>query len=373
MRHRAVAHAEQAARRQAIRDRSTLLAEFVASRGLDLPSHGIVDSVRVSLLQPLHGRDRRQIEDKGFVPVAGMARCKRGPNDQLFDIEPGAERYLRREDGCRLFVHERKLAVTASLPRLLGLTNDRLHELSEADVVAALQAITRDLFPITTHKAQLGDREWAVAEIALALDRETDVQKVLRGYELSKWPRTLSAPQRWTGGLAWAGTDNRLTVYDKGLEMRSRGCSGAPDPGTVLRVERQWRGPETLARLAELLAPTDYRPERIRLVESSRNGVFAVPHYFDHRALHTALAYEIAQLDPPIEVFHTRRETIAGHMARCARFDAAMRATCDPKTYREYGKIKRLLERASVIPDSLLNICYGSVRRTSPGYFLASS
>lgn len=373
MRHRAAAHAAQAARRQAIRDRATLLAEFVASRGLDLPSHGVVDSVRVSLLQPLHGRDRRQLEEKGFVPVAGSARCKRGPNDQLFDIEPGAERYLRREDGCRLFVHERKLAVTASLPRILGLSNDRLHELSEADVVAALQAITHDLFPITTYKAQFGDRKWAVAEIALALDRETDVQRVLRGYELSKWPRTLSAPQRWTGGLAWAGTDNRLTVYDKGLEMRSRGCSGAPDPGTILRVERQWRGPETLARLAELLAPTGYRPERIRLVESCRNGVFAVPYYLDHRALHTALAYEIAQLDPPIEVFHTRRETIAGHMARCATFDAAMRATCDPKTYREYGKIKRLLDRASVIPDSLLNICYGSSRRTVAGYFLGSS
>lgn len=373
MRHRAVAHAEQAARSQAIHDRATLLSEFVASRGLVLPSHGIVDSVRVSLLQPLHGRDRRQLESNGFEPVAGTARCKRGPNDQLFDIEPGAERYLRREDGCRLFVHERKLAVAASLPRILGLSNDRLDELSEADVVAALQAITRDLFPITTYKAQFGDRVWAIAEAALAIDSETDVQRVLRGYELSKWPRTLSAPQRWTGGLAWAGADNRLTVYDKGLEMRSRGCVDAPETGTVLRVERQWRGPETLARLGEFLAPIDYRPERVRLVETCRNGVFAVPHYLDHSALHSALAYEIAQLDPPIEVFHTRRETIAGHMSRCSEFDAAMRATCDPKTYRAYGKIKRLLERASVLPDSLLNICYGSPRRKMPGYFVPSS
>lgn len=333
----------------------------------------MVDTVRVTLLHPLHARDRKSLHDLGFAPVSGTTRCKRGPNDQLFDIEPGAERYVRRRDGCRLFVHATKLSVVASMPRVLGLTNDRLHELREVDVISALEAITLRLFPVTSSWAHLRKQEWAIAEIALTLDIETDVQRLLRGYELSRWPRTTSAPRLWPGGLVWAGTDNRLTVYDKGTEMRRRGQDAAPAPGTRLRVERQWRGPESLAKLGDLLALAGYRPERLRLVQRCRNGVFAVPHSLDNRLLHTALAIEIAQLDPPIQVFHKRREVIAGHMARCPEFDAGMRATCDPKTYRELGRIKRLLERASVLPDSLLNLCYGRPSPATAGYFLPST
>lgn len=285
-------------------------------------------------------------------------RAKRGPNDRVFDPEPGAELLLRQSDGCRVYIFKTRVAVTACLARVRGLTNDRLNELAEPDVVAACRAVTEDLLPWTTHHASVYNIEWGVVELALARDVLADATDFCSAYEQAKWVPVRSMPIRYKSGLAWSGAENRLTIYDKGREMIAHGTLGGPSPGEVMRVERQWRGARAISKLASELA---HGPgHSIRFVEHGSEGKpVAVRRVIEHSLLHGLLARELSLLDQPSPVGVSRVNAIAIHINECPPFLLLMRNNTDPKTFRSYRQLAltHALEKAGV--RTLLQACYG--------------
>lgn len=325
---------------------------------LRLPSHGVIDHVKFSLLWPLAGLDRERLSSVGFNHERVKMRAKRGPDGSVFDPEDGAELLRRESDGARVAVWPTRVAVIASLSRVLGLSNDRLHELSESDAVTATRQMTTELLPWTSCRAALRGYDWGLIEWSLAIDVRADARHFASAYRSAKWGRVRSLPQLYRGrSLAWQGTDSRLTLYDKGQEMFEHGTPGGPSPGEVMRVERQWRGAAAMTRVSHDLA-TATGPS-LRFVERRNDGrVVALPRSIGHRALHGVLARELTLLDQPIPVGVSRLDVIAQHMNECPRFFEMMRESADPKTFRGYRQ-RMLAHRLEPTGGrTLLEVCY---------------
>jgi hypothetical protein len=330
--------------------------QFEKEHELVFPSHGIIDHVRLSLLEPLAKRDRRSLTDLGFEPERHWMQAKRGPGNHPYDAEPGAEVLVRASDGCRVFLWPDRVAVVGSLSRILGLTNDRLAELSPFDAVEACARMS-GLFPLTTCRASIEDRHWAVLEVALTIDVPADAQRFARAYVKSRWTRVRSMPKPYPRGLAWGGADNRLTLYDKGAEMREHGLPGPP-PGSVMRVEREWRGARAISALARAIEHGTTGPRLLFVKRRERAGTFTLSLPLDHRVLHGVLAQELSRLDRPLPLLGKVADVCAAEMAENERFHESIRQAADPKTYRKYRR-KMLAVKAEGMP-TLLQVCYGA-------------
>ena len=334
------------------------LQEFESRHGLNIPSAGIIDHARISLLHPVVERDRARLCDLGFVPTAAKLRAKRGPGDFVYDAEPGSELLVRESDGCRVNLWNTRIASTVSLARILGMTNDLLHELTERDVSLACFTVTKQLFPWTTRVAGLLDREWGSVELALAVDVRADARAYADIYENTRWKRTRGLPKRYRNGLAWSGSNNRLTTYDKGEEMRRRGIPGAPPRGTVMRVEREWRGARAVDRLGESIAHS--RGPRIPLVGSNADGVRTVFNRpVDHRVLHQLMALELSVLDTPTALRKSRQDVIAAQMVKDSSFRHEMQLVSDRKTNKNDRQRMLAIELEQVGLPTLLQATYG--------------
>lgn len=333
-----------------------------------IPSHGVIDHVRLSLLSPLAQRDRRRLPDLGFEPERHWMRAKRGPGNLAYDAEPGAEVMVRASDGCRVQIWPGRLAVVGSLARILGRTNDRLAELSSFDAVEACARMS-GLFPWTTRLASIENKHWAVVEAALAIDVPMDAKRYARAYVKSRWARVRSMPKPYPRGLAWGGADNRLTLYDKGAEMREHGLAGGPLPGTVMRVEREWRGARAISALAGAIEHGTTGPRLLFVKLREKVRAFTMPLWLDHRVLHGVLAQELSRLDVPLPLGDSPADVIAAFMIECERFHEALRRAWDPKTYRKHRR-KMLALKTQGMP-TLLQACYG--RASVRGVVLAPS
>lgn len=332
------------------------LVDFETEFDLDIPSTGIIDHSRFSLPHPLVERDRDHLSKLGFAPTASSMRAKRGPGDFVYDAEPGSELLVRESDGCRVNLWSNRIASTVSLARLLGKTNDRLHELTEQEVATSCTAVTRLLFPWTTRVAGLLAREWGSAELALAVDVLADARAYAATYEFTRWNRTRRMPSRYRNGIVWNGSNNRLTFYDKGEEMRRRGLPGAPPRGTVMRVEREWRGARAVERLGEFIAHA--RGPRIPILGSDANGTRTVLNRpIDHRVLHQLQALELNALDAPTTLRRSRQNVIAAHMLKAPQFRHEMELDSDRKTSKHDRERMLAIELEEVGLPTLLQVC----------------
>jgi len=329
--------------------------QFEKEHDLAFPSHGIIDHVRLSLLEPLAKRDRRSLSDLGFEPERHWMRAKRGPGNLPYDAEPGAEVLVRASDGCRVQIWPDRVAVVGSLSRILGLTNDRLAELSPFDAAEACGRMS-GLFPLTTCRASIEDGHWAVLEAALTIDVPAEAKRFASAYEKSKWTRVRSMPKRHPRGLEWGGADNRLTLYDKGAEMREHGLAGPP-PGSVMRVEREWRGARAITALAGAIEQGTTGPPLLFVKRREKVGTFTMPLWLDHRVLHGVLAQELNRLDAPLPLGASAADVLAAFMNENERLHEALRQVWDPKTYRKHRR-KMLALKAEGLP-TLLQACYG--------------
>ena len=355
-------HAHRRSREEKLRhdEQRMRLIEFEKEHDLLIPSKGIIDHCRFSLLQPLVSLDRERLFGSGFQPASIDLRAKRGPGDEIFDPEPGAELLLREVDGCRVLVWPERVAVIASLSRVLGFTNDRLDELTELDVMDACRRVTNDLLPWTTRRAHLAGDDWAIAEIALAIDVLEDARRYADAYESIIWRRARKPPHRYKRGLVWAGSDNRLTLYDKGAEMKRRGLSHGPLPGEMMRVERQWSGCRSITSFADAISH-GHGPRLPFLVAPSGNRPVALRSPLDHRVLHQLLAKELSLLDAPLPLSGSRVDALAAHMAECQRFHEIMRHSTDRKTYQKYRRKMLAVRQESAGLPTLLRACYGGL------------
>ncbi len=303
-----------------LRKQSKQVKLFEKENSLFIPSKGIIDHVRFSLLHRLEERDRARLNDAGFERRAMTMRAKRAPGDFVYDPDPGAELLLRESDGCRIFVWPGRMAVVASLSRVIGLTNDRLHELAARDVVRAYTTITDKLLPWSTICAKFQNEAWGLAEIALAIDVQADSKQYAAAYEKTKWRHVQKLPNKYPRGLVWKGTDHRLTIYDKGAEMQKRGVPDAPAKGTVMRVEREWQGVDAIT---QFVRSTAYGSGPLLPFLFRRTlGVSPFPSLgpIDNVVFHQLLASELALLDRPLPLGETLGDAFAVHMAECERF-----------------------------------------------------
>ena len=340
--------------------------EFALEHGVSFPSFGIIDHVRLSLLHPITKLDRDRLAANGFETERVTVRAKRAPRDHVYDPEPGAELLVRSSDGCRVRIWHNRIAVIGSLSRILGATNDQLHELTERDAILATRMLTKELLPWTTLRASLDGEEWAVLEIALAIDVPCDAWTYAEAYELSRWKPTNKLPKRYPRGLAWEGSENRLTLYDKGSEMIHRGLDGAPPPGTLMRVERQWQGARAIARLGNEISH-GRGPSVALMTRHPQGGLVPLPCPIENRVLHHALARELSLLDDPLRSTDSRVDAFAEHMIECPQFHEIVRLRTDPKTYAKYRRRMLEMKRAAGGLQTLLKACYGALdgRRVS--------
>lgn len=290
--------------------------------------------------------------------MASKMRAKRGPGGFVYDAEPGSELLVREFDGCRVNIWEARITSTASLARCLGKTNALLHELAESDVVGAHTAVTRQLFPWTTRKASFIGQEWGAVELALAVDVLADARAYADIYQNTRWNRTRKMPTRFRNGLAWPGSDNRLTVYDKGVEMRKHGIPGAPPTGAVMRVEREWQGARAIERVAEFIAHA-WGPGVPMVVGRPEGGRTVLARPIDHRVLHQLLAVELNALDTPTTLRGSRLDVIAAQMVKDADFRHEMELASDRKTNQSDRERMLAIELEQVGLPSLLHACYG--------------
>lgn len=335
------------------------LTQLVEDNKLVIPTHGIIDHARFSLLQPIVGLDREALANSGFTPAPMKLWAVRGPKGVISDAEAdGAEILLRQSDGQRLSIWGDRVASVASLSRTLGLTNDRLHELSERDVVAAYHLITDEVLPWTTRVAQFSERSWAMSEIALTVDVLADSRTYANIYEKARWKHSRKPPRRFDRGLAWEGWSNRLTLYDKGWKMMMDGVEGGPLPGEIMRIERQWRYARGVATLAASIEH-GHGPTLPMLVSGPNGGYVGLSRSIEHRVLHQVLARELADLDEPLPLLGSRIDAIALHMAECDRFYDLMQLHADRKTLKGYrGRmLGAILDREGL--PSLLQLAYG--------------
>lgn len=352
------AHRTQRARTERLLKQRDEREEFETFHSLSFPSHGVIDHVRLSLRHPIVKLDRARLEAAGFEPERVEMRAKRGPAGHVYDAEPGEELLVRSSDGCRILIWPERVAVIASLSRVLGMTNDRLHEVSERASLAAISTLT-ELFHWTTRKASFGGEEWAVAEIALTIDVPCDARVYAEAYKSARWKRTNKLPKRFPRGLAWGRWGNRLTLYDKGWEMMRRGIENPPPPGAVMRVERQIRDRGPLSRLAAKIAHGRGSVSIPMLHAHPRGGVVPLSTPIENRILHEALAGDLADLDQPMPLGGGLSAAIATHMAECHRFEDLVRLHSDPKTYRNYRQRVLDLRLGRDQLPTLLQLCYG--------------
>jgi len=343
--------------------------EFESCHSLSFPSYGATDHLRLSLLYPIVKEDRARLEAAGFEPERVKVRAKRDHSGKAYDPETGPGLLVRSSDGCRVYTYRDRTAVIGNPSRVMGMTNDRLHEVSERDAFAATEVL-RALLPWTTLKASFVGVEWAVVEIALAIDVLADASVYADVYELSRWKHTSKLPRRFPRGLAWEGSLNRLTTYDKGWEMMRRGVENAPAPGTVMRVERQIRGARAISRFAKAIAhgrgPVSFPILRTR----PDGGPVALSTPFENRVLHEALARDLADLDAPLPRGQGLTAAVALHMEECARFHDLIRLLPDRKTYATYRRRVLDLRLGKGRIPTLLQLCYGvdgGLRRAGEG------
>lgn len=337
------------------------LARLETEHGLHLPSFGIVDTVSTAILHRIACKDRRRLDGLGFEPASMTVRAKRDEHGKLFDPEPGAELFKRPSDGCCIQVYPHRVVVTGSVARITGRSNSRLHELTESDVVRAIHTMTAETLPITTHAATLLGHAWSLERIALARDFPGDAREFASSHRHVRWERCHSSARVYRGSTTvFAGALHRLSIYDKGLEMLARCERGAPPPGRVVRVERQWSSSRALRQLGEMMMATNRGYPRLTLTEQIPEGsATSVTRPFEHRVLHGILARELSLLGPPIEKLSEKNEVMALEMVERPVFVARMERVVDRKTMRIYRRWMATIDLRKLTSGSVLQAAYG--------------
>lgn len=354
---------------------------FEKDHDVESRDDGVIDTVRLLLPGPLVDLDRRALASNGFFPVKTDVRAIREKDGNVSDVEPGYEFFFRETDGCRLFAWPDRMAVEASIARAAGRTNDRLHELTDRDADTAIKAITIDPFPWSTRASFVSQPEaeghdlttcWYLMKIAVTRDYPGDSRRVVQSHEHARWGRTRKPPRTDPAGskdpdsITWGKWDHRLTVYDKSGEMYKKGRGENPIPGTITRVERQWRGVEVLSKLASFLgsgrvAGAFHLPFLVQTADGPRvlNQPLAM------RDLHHALMLDLSALEGAVPPVGPWDEELARAMLRDERLQRALYQR-NRKTIRKWEKRMHSIELEDLPSGSLLNACYGTSRSTRP-------
>ena len=356
------------------------LSQLVESHNLVIPSNeGCIDTIRISLPWPVVSKDRGHLQQHGFLLKKNLHKAKKMPDGSLAEPDPGTELWSRESDGCRVELRPQSetkranCAIEVSLPRVLGIPNHRLHELSQLDTQHALEILMESILPWTTWRADTADEVWAVVRLDIARDRPGDIASVIESYQHTRWRRvkTPPFPRKMSNGLWWKSssesqTPHQLRIYDKGVEMlnsatTSEALKDAPGPGTVIRVERRFRGNVGLSVLSKLLDGGDSAIRSggrlVPLVDRDFRGKLARPPLSLH-GLHLALAHEIALLRSAAKAATTKHEVLASAYVRDPVFRSGFEVAWGKATVNKIRALAASIEQAGGV--DLLKVVYGA-------------
>ena len=360
-----------------------LLAQFVAERSLVIPENeNCIDTVRLCLLHAPALRDRGQLLKLGFTLQKNQHRAKKLPDGTLDEPDPGAELWHRHTDGCRVELFsgsqskEPRCSIEACPARIIGIQNHRLHELTTTDVRHVLEILTESVLRWTTWHATPQGKAWAIVRMDTARDFPGNAAAFAKAYQFTNWPRvrTPRFPEQMSNGCWWTSKSksqrpHQLRLYDKGIEMINSGdpqkMEAAPEPGTVVRVERRYVGKLGMTALRKLLHGTApeirVRGSLVALVDNEIDGGrIHVP--LNLRGLHVALAYEIGKLRSTPRPASSKHEVLARAYVRDPIFRAEFDANWRRKARHAIHALAAEIQQSSENLD-LLDACYGSPLR----------
>jgi len=178
--------------------------------------------------------DEARLSAAGFRPMKDFG-VKKEPDEPAFLV---SRMFHREDDGARVWIEEKRgVRVEASVPRVLGLTNERQAQLSVRDFGSAVRALTVDLMPDTS-----GEAPWFTTRLDVAANFEGDVAAVVGAHACARHGKVRSAGKQYFGeSVSWLGQRRQFVIYDKGLEME-QGKKGGPGPGVLGRMEARWMG-----------------------------------------------------------------------------------------------------------------------------------
>ena len=173
--------------------------------------------------------DRTRLRMLGFT--GGRARYTKGGNRLVI--------WRRKRDGARVVQFQDCLYIEFSVPRVLGLENHQVHEVSEDEFHRAIRMMTRDLIPWTTRRAELSsvydpdlpmckanNTGWVVARIDHARDFHEDWDLVDRHSHDVNWghggPFPIRPERYPDSGLLWPSSTHELSLYNKLREIQDR-------------------------------------------------------------------------------------------------------------------------------------------------------
>lgn len=367
--------------RQAGEAQQAKLDSFIAERCLILPAdENCIDSVRISLPVQVVSKDRDRLKKLGFVLGKSLHKARKLYDGSLVDPDPGYELWQRAFDDCRVLLwpandeHPGKCVIEVALSRLLGIPNQRLHELRQIDVQRAFEILMFETLPWTTARADFQDLWWAIVRLDLARDILASTQDFALAYAHTRWLRVRSDPIVMKNGICWRSNSesqkpHQLRLYDKGVQMRDAAGAHAvldlvdvPAPGEVMRAERQFTGMVGLPALGKLLdgAQSGMRVRGRMLQIVSRESACSTEGIeLSLTGLHRALAWELGLLGHGNVTATTKLDVLAGAYVRDPIARAGIERCWGRDSVRRIRKLAGKLRPAAMGLD-LLQACYGS-------------
>ena len=345
-------------KRERVKDHEERCA-WLESKRIDLPETSCIDTVRMSLLSPLHPRDLANLERRGFQPACVKSRITFDSSGRVLVVHDERARYQCEQSLSSVHIMPTRVAAEFSVARAFGnFHNLMTPPLSPAEIREALRSQTEGLLPWTTLRAKWNKHHWGITRIDLARDVEVETEGYRAAYGATPWRRTRRpAPKVYTAGLCWQGDENVLRIYDKRKQVGDRvGSTGSSAP--LMRVERQSRGGRAMARLGELLRYG--RPGySLPFVEEHDGHSSVVRRPLDYTMLHYALARDIDKLDRPMPPTKAWDEEVARRALDDRSLVLKSKELRDPKTHRKMLARMEAYSRSDMGVVSLLNACYG--------------
>lgn len=172
---------------------------------------------------------------------------------------------LRREsDDLRVWVYNDGVRVEVSIPRVLGLTNDKQGRVTECQAIEVFESVTAKLFPLTTARAAISGESmfgWRVTRLDLAKNFKASFPELLEDLRFAHHPGIRAEPEtHGRTGLSIYGENFEASFYSlservgRGVVKSSKkGKQFAPTNASLIRFEFRFRSTQALDYLAQQL------------------------------------------------------------------------------------------------------------------------
>jgi hypothetical protein len=230
----------------------------------DIPSTplGCIDTIGAMIRFPPVRKDIEKLRQQaGWTVVTRQAGTITEPCGTEKPIK--AKLSLRREsDDLRVWIYNDGIRVEVSIPRVLGLTNDKQSRVTERQALDVFESITAKLFPLTTARAAVWGAShfgWRVTRLDLAKNFAADLPEVMEDLRFVHHPDIRAEPAtHGRTGISIYGENYEVCLYrmrermGRGVVRSStKGKVFEPERASLVRFEFRFRTTKALDRLAK--------------------------------------------------------------------------------------------------------------------------